>query len=101
MSRLPETATKESPEAMLRQFFRRGGYVRVVDRARRKEIGPLYKKGYEVRLVVKTRDELLEVRRLLRAVGFTPAATFRKHNRIVQPIYGKAAAEWFLAIPVE
>jgi len=97
MSRVPHTAAGESAEALLRQAFRRSGYVRVVDKARRKEMGHKYKKGYEVRLVVKTRDELMRMRQLLRRVGFDPATSFLKHSRIVQPIYGKAAVEWFLS----
>jgi hypothetical protein len=91
----------EGMETLLRRFFRQGGYVRIVDKARRKKMGQLYKKGYEVRLVVKTRAELLQVRELLRQVGLNPATTSVKHNRIIQPIYGKAAVEWFLSTSVE
>jgi hypothetical protein len=96
-----ESPPLESPETLVRRCFRDGGCVRVVDKVRRKKMGQLYKKGYEVRLVVKTRAELLQVRELLRQVGFNPAKTFVKRNQIVQPIYGKAAVEWFLSTSVE
>lgn len=96
MGRLPRSAGEENATVLLRQLFQRGGCVRVADKARRTEKGLRYSKSYEVRLVVKTRAELLQVRELVRQVGFTPATTFLKHNRIVQPIYGKSAVEWFL-----
>lgn len=96
-----ESLPLESPEALLRQCFREGGCVRVVDKTRRKKMGQLYKKGYEVRLVVRTRAESLKIRGLLRQVGLNPAATYVKRNQIVQPVYGKAAVEWFLSTSVE
>jgi hypothetical protein len=101
MSRLPQSSADESPEVLLRQFFRRGGYVRVANKTRRTEKGPRSNKSYEVRLVAKTHAELMQIRELVRQVGFDPAATFVKGNRIVQPIYGKAVVEWFLSISVE
>ncbi len=97
MSRLPQAAADESPEGLLRQAFRRSGYVRVVDKTLRKEMGQKYKKGYEVRLVVKTKRELTQIRQLLRQVGFKTGKPFEKHSRMVQPIYGKSAVEWFLS----
>lgn len=101
MSRLSQPAVDKSAEVLLRQSFHRGGYVRVVNKARRKQMGRNYKKGYEVRLVVKTPRELAQIRQLLRQVGFAAGQPFQKHRRIVQPIYGKAAVEWFLSTSVE
>lgn len=85
----------EEPEIALRQFFQQHGYVRVADKER-KEQGAKYKKGCEVRLVARTESELMLIRHWLEQVGFKPGKPFRKHNRLVQPIYGKAAVEWFL-----
>lgn len=101
MSRLPQSSADEGPEVLLRRFFQESGYVRVADQARRKEMGSDYRRGYEVRLVVETHGELAQIRQLLRQVGFKAGAPFKKHNRIVQPIYGKAAVEWFLSTSVE
>ena len=101
MSQLPQVVADGSPEGLLRQAFRRSGYVRVANQTRRKEMGQKYKKGYEVRLVGKTRAELTQIRRLLRRVGFKAGKPFEKHSRIVQPIYGKAAVEWFLSTSLE
>ncbi len=64
-------------------------------------MGQKYKKGYEVRLVVKTWREVMRIRQLLHCVGFKAGRPFKKHSRIVQPIYGKAAVEWFLSTSLE
>lgn len=85
-----------SERARLIGYFQRGGVIREPDRLRRKTEGPGYKKGYEVRLFAADERELAELRQLLRAAGFDRlAATFRKNDRIAQPIYGKAAVAWF------
>jgi hypothetical protein len=62
---------------------------------RSKSGGQKYKKGYEVRLVAATRQELKQIRQLLIQIGFKPAKPFRKARRIAQPVYGKAAVKWF------
>jgi hypothetical protein len=86
----------QEPEIALRQLFQQHGYVRAADEERKQQDAK-YKKGYEVRLVVKTEDELTLIRHWLEQVGLKPGKPFRKHNRLVQPIYGKAAVEWFLS----
>jgi hypothetical protein len=87
---------KESAAIQLRQLFRRNGYVRVPNVKRIKRSGrQKYKKGYEVRLVARSTDELKQIRLLLRQIKFKAAKPFRKGRRIIQPIYGRAAIEWF------
>lgn len=91
-----QSAATESPERLLRLAFQRNGYVRVADLARRKERGAMvYKKGNEVRIIVRTEAELARVQDLLRRVGFKPGKPFRKAHQWAQPVYGKAAVEWF------
>ncbi len=97
MGRSFETSVDESPESALKRFFQRHGYVRVADLGIREELGRKYKKGYEVRLVAVSRREVAWLRRLLKQVGFKPGKPFQKHSRIVQPIYGRVAVEWFLS----
>jgi hypothetical protein len=96
MKRLAQSSAGENPGARLRQYFQHNGYVRVADPSRRKECGQLYKKGFEVRLVVATQRELVKLRQVIHKVGFKAGRPFQKHRRLVQPIYGKAAVEWFL-----
>jgi len=93
------TARPEKPTsaALLRACFDRPGYVRAANLTRRKEVGSQrYKKGWEVRLLVRDSKELAEVRRALAAAGFHPGRPFQKHKQIAQPVYGKAAVEAFL-----
>ncbi|RME48593.1 MAG: hypothetical protein D6791_02890 [Chloroflexi bacterium] len=93
-----ELSTIQEAEAFLRELFQRNGYVRVPNEKRRQEVGSQkYKKGYEVRLVANSEEELEEIRQALRQLGFRPARPFQKHRQIVQPVYGKQAVEWFLS----
>lgn len=94
IAHIPSLSTEE-PEIALRQFFQQHGYVRVANKER-KEQSAKYKKGSEVRLVAQTESELKLIRHWLEQVGFKPGKPFRKHSRLVQPIYGKAAVDWFL-----
>ncbi len=83
------------PEALLVELFQRSGYMRVPNAERRDEEKQAYKKGYEIRLVVDTKRELADVRRLLRQLELKGGKPFQKGNRWVQPIYGKAALDRF------
>lgn len=82
--------------AELLLWFERGGYFRCYDPQRRDREGTAYKKGYEVRFVLDSEKNLQEVRRLLTAAGIRPARPFRKHQRYVQPVYGRSALEQFV-----
>jgi hypothetical protein len=82
----------------LAMFFRRNGYVRWMDSARRKREGELYKKGMEVRLAPLSVDELTEVRRLLKRAGFKLARPFAKDSQWRQPVYGVAEVARFLSL---
>lgn len=95
MSKPRSESTATCARALLR-WFERVGYVRICDTDRRLEEGQAYKKGHEVRFLLSTRDQVREVRRLARAVGLQPGAPYAKHPRIVQPLYGFNALDWFL-----
>ena len=84
--------------ARLSELLERNGCVREPDLAHRKKVGcRSYKKGWEVRLTLKTRAELAEARRLLRLVGFSPGRPFDKADQVIQPVYGRLAVEQFLS----
>ena len=77
-------------------YFNRNGYFRSPNLKRRKIVGAnKYKKGWEVRLVAKTKDELYLISELLDEVGLKKGKPFKKGNLTVQPVYGKQAVEWF------
>ena len=78
--------------------FHGSGYVRTVNARLRKKLGQKYKKGYEVRLTARTKTELARLRRMIRTVGFRPGKPYENGSRFVQPIYGKAALDWFQAL---
>ncbi len=90
----PLLFSDQEPEIALKQYFQQHGYVRRPDKERRKRVAS-YKKGWEVRLTVKTESELTLIRHWLEQVGLKPGKPYRKFKRIVQPIYGKVATEWF------
>ncbi|MDH6126647.1 hypothetical protein [Kitasatospora sp. GP82] len=74
------------------------GYVRQPDLARRNgEDGRTYKKGWEVRFTARTEEEIAEIRELVIAAGFAPARPFFKGHQLIQPVYGIAAVQAYLA----
>ncbi|KJK58156.1 hypothetical protein [Saccharothrix sp. ST-888] len=74
------------------------GYVRQPDLARRNgEEGRTYKKGWEVRFTARTEEEIAEIRDLVVAAGFAPARPFFKGHQLIQPVYGIAAVQAYLA----
>jgi len=91
-----ETSAVLNAMTELLRWFERGGYLRCCDPQRRAREGDAYKKGYEVRFVLDSEKNLQEVRRLLAAAGIRPGKPFRKHQRYVQPVYGRSTVEWFV-----
>jgi hypothetical protein len=90
------------PSSVIRQlahFWERNGYLRRQAENRIAKEGPRrYKKGFEVRLVANSTDELESIRGLLRAAGFRPGRPFAKGRQYRQPLYGRQAVARFLAL---
>ena len=83
--------------AQLAAVFHRNGYVRWPNWDRRASDGYVgYKKGYEVRLVASSTDELAAIRVLLARAGFRLARPFTKARQWRQPVYGRPAVARFL-----
>jgi hypothetical protein len=80
----------------LADYFERNGYLRYPNPDRREKESRTYKKGYEVRLVAYSRQELTHIRRLLKAAGLPAGKPFAKVGRWVQPVYGREPVERFL-----
>jgi hypothetical protein len=83
--------------ARLMGLFQRNGCVRVPRDERRLELGRRYKKGWEVRLTLRSQEELEEARNLLAEAGLKAGRPFAKFRLYVQPIYGKVAVDFFSA----
>jgi len=82
----------------LAEYFQYNGYVRRMDKVRRKNEGQSYKKGDEVRLVAQSKAELADIRRLLKQAGFKRAKPFAKNRQWLQPIYGVNEVARFLSL---
>ncbi len=74
----------------LAEYVRANSYARVPSTDRQDEGWTTYKKGYEMRIVVKTQDDLKKLRRLLVEADIQPGKAFRKAKQWVVPVYGKA-----------
>jgi hypothetical protein len=83
------------PLPLLEKLFQRNGYVREQNSYLKQKLGAKYKKGWEVRFVLRTQRELAQVHQLLYDAGFKPGNHFTKHGRLIQPIYGKQAVDYF------
>jgi len=89
---------KASARRVLERIFAERGYLRAPDPQRRESMGSNYKKGYEVRLGVSTRKEVVEVKKALRQVGLNPGRDYKHHNDYVVPLYGRDAVDWFRSL---
>ena len=91
-------ATSHTPST-LAEYLRANSYARVPNEERQEEEGwTWYKKGYELRIVVKTQEDIKRVRRLLNEAGINPGKPFRKSQQWVQPVYGREAVNSLVAI---
>lgn len=82
----------------LADYLRANSYARVPNADRQEEGWTAYKKGYELRIVVKTQDDLRQVRRLLLQMGIQPGKAYRKAQQWVVPVYGKQAVNQLVAL---
>ncbi|MEA3266752.1 MAG: hypothetical protein U9P42_07405, partial [Candidatus Fermentibacteria bacterium] len=90
---------EQSPsEAYLAESFYHRGYIREPNKTRKRKEGRSYKKGYEIRFVACSDDELAEIRQHLQEEGFELARPYNKGTKRVQPVYGKKSMERFKAI---
>jgi hypothetical protein len=91
----PPSARRAAAE--LATIFASSGYVRRPDERRRAARDrAAYKKGWEVRLVVASSDEAQRATQLIAVVGLSAGRLFRKGRRIIVPLYGARAVQWFL-----
>ncbi|MCC7162539.1 MAG: hypothetical protein IT331_08595 [Anaerolineae bacterium] len=82
----------------LAEYIRANSYARVPNRARQDEGWSSYKKGYELRIVVKTREDVKQVRRLLKDARIKPGKPYRKANQWVMPVYGEQSVNQLVAL---
>lgn len=93
------TSSTKSVGKQLAAAFGRNGYVRLQNPDRLGREGyARYKKGDELRFVVRTQRELAAVRRLLRLAGYQPGRPFVKALQYAQPVYGRTAVRELLSL---
>lgn len=94
---MPHDESTSQRAAQLR-LGRLPGYVRQPDLSRRNsDRDRSYKKGWEVRFTARTEEEIALIRELVVAAGFVPARPFLKGHQLIQPVYGIAAVQAYLA----
>lgn len=84
----------EETKVALKKFYRKRGYVRIANKKRKKQSAS-YKKGWEVRLITTNEAELTMIRGWIEHVGLKPGKPYLNKTRMIQPIYGKVALDWF------
>ena len=84
-------------EKRLVQLFLRNGCIRMPNETRKEEEGgKKYKKGYEVRLCARNKEETDEAEQLLANAGFKAGKPYSKAiNLTVIPVYGRGQVEKF------
>ncbi|MDZ4771651.1 MAG: hypothetical protein SGI72_00815 [Planctomycetota bacterium] len=93
--------TKSDLPERLAFYFGRNGYLRAPRDDRREDGHQVYKKGWEVRLVLHDVVELVEAQRLIERAGMRPGKPFHKRLCWIQPIYGREAVMRFKSVPCE
>lgn len=81
--------SKACLQRRLARFYRRNAYTREPKAERLEDGHRSYRKGWEVRFVLRDLDEVTIVEGLLRQLGFNPGKPFAKHRRWVVPVYGE------------
>ena len=87
--------SKIKAKRWLRNLSKHGAYSRYPHPARREELGQKYKKGYEIRLLVRSEEQIHTTQLALAELGFTGGKPFKKNTRWVIPIYGKDRVKRF------
>lgn len=90
--------TKSDLPERLAFYFARNGYLRGQRDDRRDDGYDVYKKGFEVRLVLHDQGELDEARRWIERAGMKPGKAFQKRSCWIQPIYGREAVARFKSV---
>lgn len=95
MAKTRRHTPRSRAELRLGLYFLHRGCIRRPKSERLDEGYDAYKKGWEVRLVVDSSEELTDVRRALQTVGLEQGRPYAKSRKWVQPVYGRRAVESF------
>ena len=71
---------------------------RIPDLERRKKEKADYKKGYEIRISLQDKKESEIMKAILKKRGIISGNPYKKHKRIILPLYGEDNADVFMAV---
>lgn len=89
----PETGDRPRLAPQLVELVRRNAYMRRPNPERRKREKTNYKKGWEVRLVLKDETEVEKAHRLVERSGLKAGKAFTKARQWILPLYGRRTVE--------
>lgn len=96
MPSLTPTAVRYRALKSLQRLFARTGYIRHRSTDQLETHGTArYRKGSEVRFVLRSETELTRVRGWLLLLGFKPGKPYALPGRMVQPVGGESAVKVF------
>lgn len=96
MPSLTPTAVRYRALKSLRRIFARNGFICHRSTEQLQTAGTTrYRKGSEVRFVLRSETELDRVRGWLLLLGFKPGKPYALPGRMVQPVYGESAVRVF------
>jgi len=93
-----KTDTHRSAVQFIKKLAARGAYARFPNPIRRKKDGQAYKKGYEIRLPIRSGKDMREAKIALRKLGFSFGKPFKKHSHYILPIFGREQVGRFLEL---
>lgn len=88
-----EGAGQERLAPELVRLISRNAYLRQPNIARRKSEKARYRKGWELRLVLRDEAALAAAQRLVEDSGLKAGRPFIKHSRWVLPLYGRKTVD--------
>lgn len=99
-----KTQTKKVSKSVVKklgEYFLRNGYLRLPNEMLKKKKVGNYRKSYEIRFVAKNKNELKEIKSLLKDADLKPGKHFSKFNQFVLPVYGKESFFRFKSLLAE
>jgi len=91
------SSRQQSALLELARLYQRNGVLRLPNAKKKAENPRSYKKGYEIRFIAYSKQELRHIQRLLRQAKLPVAASFAKSGTLhAQPLYGKQLVQGFL-----
>lgn len=80
---------KQKARLFLKKFYTKKGYRKI------KKGSKTSHPGDEIRFSVSGKEENFSLKQALKSLGFSPGKAFKKHSKIIIPLYGKERVKNF------